>query len=641
MPSEVSVLGDHKIVKVSAGANHSVAKTSTGLVFSWGSRNQVGLSNQTLSQVNVPRIVLLSTRGTTAAICSGNFHTMLVSSSGCMHFKYLLETMVKAEPSVFHDSYVSSSTGKFFWINSESLRSCVGETAWESFFEPQLKVIDGRTIRVSAHVQKGQENKEQENFDISNDPIDTILDDWVRDSTMNSGIDSTATTPDLSILEDGLPEIPNNCLFSSLSDEVIGSFFMMVYTDGVPAEGDWSSLLRLGICSQIERPSAILEKRIKKNDRDRTYLDVRVPSGHGRIDKAIRRLWNKDGDVVIQCGPPVHVDVLSRKTDDTMMSCHSFMIESFCPKLMALASNTSASIGQTIHLPYIPIDVMREIMYFAYFSEFDYSVSAVATSDLESVVKVWISVASFGAMCGSVSVHASALDRIVSVLGEDNWETIGLIVAKYDSVSNGTSLKQIREAVLAIGTRDVVNRVMRSKSFNAVNTYMYTKSELPTVVTRVMFELGIALSDGESTMSMELQASVTGVIESHLHIARTLRAELEKYREMNADPLADEIVEDGVMGTVRRYMKSFRVSHKEGPSVVSAMRDAAIFVAMIAIAMAYMTTAAGGQTWLGQTKIAKFVAESSVLSKAGILGTNLTFIAVVIYLVYKGIGVRF
>jgi hypothetical protein len=145
----------------------------------------------------------------------------------------------------------------------------------------------------------------------------------------------------------------------------------------------------------------------------------------------------------------------------------------------------------------------------------------------------------------------------------------------------------------------------------------------------------------EGKFLQDLHASVSAEIESHLYIARTLRAELEKYRQLNADPLADEVTDSGVVGTVKRYIKSLRISHKEGPSVFSAFRDTAIFLAMIAIGVAYVSSEMGSQTWLGQTRIAKFVSESSIISQAGILGTNIAFIVLAIYLVNKGLKVRF
>jgi hypothetical protein len=618
-PSEVSVLGDHKIAKIAAGACHSIAVTTTGLVFAWGSKNQV--AHQSISLV--PRIVRQPTCGDTAAICAGNFHTMLVSSSGCMHFKNLLSTMLRSDACKFHDSFITSASGRKFWINSESLRACVSNSAWESFLEPQIEWIRQVPDKHTNDLSPASDHSSGDSA------IDLMLDDWVRDSALAAGIDSASTTPDLDYHSEN--QIPKDCYFNSLCDQVIEQFFEMVYTDGIPSDGSWPILLRLAVCAQLDRPASILEKRIKKFDRDRTYLNVHVPSGHGRIDKALRKLWNMHGDIVIDCGSAVHVNVLSVREPETSISCHSYMIESDCSKLATLITN------DRIQLQYIPVDVMREILYFTYFSEFDHPLTNLEI-DFESDVKFWVSVAFFGLMCGSSLVHAAALDRVVGLLTDNTWEIIATVVAKYDCVSCA-SFKQLREAVIIVGTGDIVNRVMKSKTFNAVNTYLYTKSELPSVIERILFELGISLPEGK--FLQDLHASVSAEIESHLYIARTLRAELEKYRQLNADPLADEVTDSGVVGTVKRYIKSLRISHKEGPSVFSAFRDTAIFLAMIAIGVAYVSSEMGSQTWLGQTRIAKFVSESSIISQAGILGTNIAFIVLAIYLVNKGLKVRF
>jgi len=464
------------------------------------------------------------------------------------------------------------------------------------------------------------------------DEVELLLNDWVRDSMENM-------TPEISGLQDadmvGPITIPKECLFSSLESTVIEIFFEMVYTDGVGGVGmDKYApiLLRLAICAQLSRPAALLEKRLKKIDRDRSYLNVRIPESQ-RIGNAIKTLWNRgNGDLTINCGPPVHVNVLTSSIKDieTCIVCHGFMLEKDCGKFL------SAAIDGVLSLEYVPIDVVREILHYVYFREFDYQSKSVS----ESAIKFWITVASMALMGGSIEIHAAAFDRIIGILSLDNWETIAVIVHKYDTVS-GSNMKQLKEAVLAIGARDVVDRIMKSKTFNAVNTYMYTKAELPGVVSRVMCELGFDFGGDSSPFYEQLHALVTSGIEAHLYIARTLRAEFERYQEMNADPVGDSVDGGGVVSTVKRYLKSLGVSHKKGPSVFSAMRDTAIFVAVIAIVMAYLSSAAGGNSWLGQTQIARFVADSSVLSQAGILGTNVTFVAVALYLLYRGIRVQF
>ena len=163
-----------------------------------------------------------------------------------------------------------------------------------------------------------------------------------------------------------------------------------------------------------------------------------------------------------------------------------------------------------------------------------------------------------------------------------------------------------------------------------MNTYTYSKQEIPVAVKRAFVELDsimvTTLIEDDAIFGPDLLRRVTETIESHVHMARLLRGEMERYREMEIAANGGSTSRDD--GKLKRWIKSMMVSHRGGPSVISAFRDLGIFVALFAISSTYIAESAF---------VRKFLPTSDYWSTVGILVLNFAFLIVAGYLVYTGV----
>ena len=607
------VVLQHKVSRVSAGADHSLISTINGLIYTFGSPNQTGLLSDPASLTSVPRLLSPSHSlcgSEPAAICCGNYHSMIVMSSAYNNpgLNFLIRNF--SNQLSFHDCFVEcKSDGSIIWLNSVALRACITLSAWVSFIVPQLKFLssDKGELGVSTSPElTSRELSSAEEFrftpELSSDTVSTsvgsLLDDWVKESSLVPS------------------DIPSECLFAHLSREIVELFFTTLFTDDVPVCDDEDSLrtlLRLAICCQLDRIEKICEKRIKRIERDRTYILVGIPE-RDRPERAIDELFDSrfsTGDMRIECGDPVFRNRLTSGDVGRTIVCHSFVMEAF---------GSGSTVPSTV-----PLDVMDELVHFAYKMKFS---SNSDDSDLTRKVGFWLLVCqtAIDTFRNTLAVSAG-IDKIVGMVTRSNWEKIAQIFSTF--ISSGvarehTWFKQLFQAIFPLGTIMVSEKVLSSKSFNSVSTYTYSKAELPGAIKRSLGELEIGIVE-DPIIGPELVRRINDTIEAHVQMARLIRNEMDHYRELELAAKGGELAEKE--SNLKRWLKSITISHRGGPSVISAFRDLGIFVALFAIA----------STFVAESKFARKFLPSDYWSSIAILVLNFAFLILAGYLIYTGV----
>ena len=84
MPVKVSLPAGPKVTAVAAGADHSLAVTSTGAVFAWGLNNEGQLGNGGTGSSAVPVKVTLPAGTRVTAVAAGALHNLALTSTGAV-----------------------------------------------------------------------------------------------------------------------------------------------------------------------------------------------------------------------------------------------------------------------------------------------------------------------------------------------------------------------------------------------------------------------------------------------------------------------------------------------------------------------------------------------------------------------------
>lgn len=663
-PGPVASMSDHRVVKVSAGASHSVAVTIRGYVFSWGSKNQVGLASPA-GFTSVPRNISLGTRDISALAC-GAYHTMIAGGDFChAGFKFLVDSMRRASslPAASHDMYIECSEGTRFLLAGSVLKKRVSSASWRSFWNPQLKPLSERpgAIGDTSPVQSLGKIAETFNYSIVEqfetekrvsqeyDRLGSILDAWEQDST--------------GCLSDPLstqPTVPKGCLFTNLDASIVSLFLVIVWTDSlprIPLEKDsleyerlLQSLLKLCIVAQLERPAAQIRRQLEPD----SSITVPASSLMTCLDQLYRRaVAGRDVHSTVKfiCGDAVYRDVLSLDQNETVL-VHTFLVEGNCPNLVVPSGDLQSDLSPArrrcawvvraenknrfVDCPDIPVDVMREIAYFMYFNKLDEKTYSLELEFSETELgdgflkysKFWALIASVATRLGCEHLAVAATDKLVARLSENNWlslmRTTGRILR---------DAKQIREPVIAVGVKVLATQVLSHDLFKLPSGYIYNKEEVPVVVEQI---LAPTFDDiGEATAEL-LRDRIVDRVTQHCSVAAALKEQLEHYQGLNADPV---LAAGGlsVAGTpshwFMRYLKSLTVSLRGGPALSATARDLMGLLAVLALVATYYTSFMG----LGEIRLVKYFTRSEMLSQGFVLGLNFIFLSLAVYLVYKGV----
>ena len=84
VPVKVRLPGGTKVTEIAAGFAHSLAVTSTGAVFAWGKNYDGELGNGTTTDSDVPVKVNLPAGTKVTAVAAGAEHSLAVTSTGAV-----------------------------------------------------------------------------------------------------------------------------------------------------------------------------------------------------------------------------------------------------------------------------------------------------------------------------------------------------------------------------------------------------------------------------------------------------------------------------------------------------------------------------------------------------------------------------
>lgn len=629
VPVEVSALADHRIVRVAAGARHSIAVTSEGLVFSWGSRDQLGIQGH-VSLMSVPRLLAPSAGVPlvgVAAISAGSFHNLMVTSSTeeSPVLRFLADSLDRPERSIpSHDAFLRTNNGRKIWVNTTVLKTRVTSVGWNRFIKPQLEMMGSEpptspkaAVSLSRIADEFNDPSDEEQRVVAEyERIDQVFADW-------TSMDPKQSSP---------PEIPSDCKFENLSLEHGVSFLKFLLLEQLPSDmsqdGSLTAdsvlhvLLRLSICAHYERGIALVKQRLKRIDRDRSFTSDYIPpsSALAAMDDLYRerdQLTNS-GVVKFFCGHPVYRDTIVHDSD-LVVPVHSFVVEAMCSALAVKSENL------TVEARDVPVDVMDELVHFWYHFHLNENELGAEMelsqllgpdtngSDQSKAIGFWATVARVATKWGSKFAAVAAMDKLVDLTNDDSWKSV---LREITDVPNN---KQVRESVLAIATNNLVRFVMAHESFNLASGYIFLPSELPAVVDKILNEAQLE--------HQELRERVHKRINHHCNTARKIRGKLEYFQTLNLDPIspgnADGENPPSFFRRMRNNFKSLFLSLRNEPSMASTARDLFVIALLVAaIAFAYNLT---------DTRLGRIVAKNSYAAKAVVVAVNFLFITVALY----------
>jgi alpha-tubulin suppressor-like RCC1 family protein len=632
VPQEVNSFSDHRIARVAAGAGHSIAVTSDGLMFAWGSSNQAGLCGTT----SIPRLIGPSVSfpsNSVVAVSAGAYHTLCVTREPrtCLGFTFLAFSMTRPTPSAAHDCFVVTGEQTRLWLNSSVLRAIFSPPAWELFIRPQLKLIEGREMYsdydsiespVVPSLSLLAYDMQNDAKNISHDRIESILDDWVRE-TENS-ID--------------IPDIPDDCLFTSINTEVVVEFFKSVFSDSVPESSEQTlrTLLKLCICSHLDGHRGVIESRLGARTGPVPSLSI-LP--------AIRKLYtHRTRGIVFNCGPPIFRNTLDIAAQLSVV-CDVAIFEGSCPNSAGLVrsgdtvADTSPAMrrgggrrikssgGREMDCQSVPMDVLDEAVWFMYWSSFRDSELPEDPKEIGVVVQFWLHVVALADELGCVPMVAAAIDKITQRLTLDTWATVGVQMnrLRYECESV-IKMRQLRDSVIAVGGVAVAGRVMSHPKFASGS--VYSKPELPKTVSGIVADFGYDDRGVDENILEQVTSRAIGIIEAHSHIARELRRKLEYYQML--DPGLEGVVTAGVndgilVSVMKKFIQPMKLSLRQGPSIIGSSRDLAIMLAVISGVSAYTNEFKFLQTFL----------HTDVWAKLYVVAVNLVVVIVSTWLVMK------
>jgi alpha-tubulin suppressor-like RCC1 family protein len=633
VPIEVTALSDHRIVRVAAGARHSVAVTSEGLVFTFGSRDQLGIQGH-VNLVSVPRLMAPSAALPLvgpAAISAGSFHNLVVTGSVAESpvFKFLADSLDRVGGSIpSTDSFLKTRDGKRIWLNSTVLKQMVSSVGWNAFLKPQIELVASspptspkQSVPLSRIADAFNDPSDEEQRVMEEyDRIDRIFEEWTDGDK-----------------HEEIPEIPSDCKFENLSFDEGVRFFRFLLTEQLPGnlsdDGSLSSdsalhlLLRLSICAYFERGIALVKQRLKRIARDNSFSTENVPPPKALsiMDDMYRDRdqLTKFGVVKFVCGKPIYRNTILHESD-LVVSVHSFVVEAMCPNVKLDSHN------RTVQAQNVPVDVMDELVYFWYHfhlnenelnaeMELSHLIGDSKGSDQKRAIEFWAVVAKTAANWGSKFAAAAALDKLVDSGTDDSWELI------LENVNDIKGNKQVRESVLNVGVSGLVRTVMSHESFNLASGYIVQPSELPAVVDRILNE--------EQIEHEEVRQRVHKRVGLHCSTARKIRAKLEYFQTLNLDPISPNFDEkSSVFSKIKNHGKSLFVSLRNEPSMAATARDLIIIALLVAgIAFAYNLTSLSAT----ETRIGRLLAKHDFAAKAVVVLVNFLFITIALFFLVK------
>jgi alpha-tubulin suppressor-like RCC1 family protein len=665
-PCEVTSMSDHRVVRVAAGASHSVAVCSNGTVFVWGSRNQCGLPVP-ISQVSFPRLLTLGHQNIEAVAC-GSYHSMIVTGDAKSNpsFQFLFESAIRPYPSYSHDVYITSQDGRKLWLSRTGLKARVSRSSWRCFWVPQLRTLDPQDTISGDMSPKESLGKIAESFKISlldgieterrvieeYKRLDTILDEW------GSSVEGSSEEQSVH----AKPEIPQDCLLVNQPTEILLKFLSMVFLDSVPEFSDIESLeadqvinrlLKLTICCQLSRPESLLRQTIKRIDKDRTFPLDSIP-GSGLADSTnylYTRSVTKEGMVHFHCGEPIYRDVGNHDQNDTVC-IHIFVVEANCPDLVLPSRDSSDKSparrrsGWTVRkdpseetcfhvdCPDIPSDVMKELSFLFYFAHFNEGVHSLEMEYEESFpqfLKFWALVASMGSRLGNEYAAVAGLDRILGRLDESNWKQVLLVLKRHLSLR---TVKQVKEPILSVAVSALSRKVMMTESFKSPSGYILKDDEVGSVVDTVLVE-----DFGELESVDTIREKVIERLKQHCSVSREIRSRLEYYQGLDQDPVEVKTVV-GKSHWAMKYLKSLSVPIRGGPSLASTGRDLLIVIGLVAVFITYYSTQSLMATDFGSIRFVQFFLRNEVTSRVALIFFNFLIISFAIYWISRVIHKR-
>ena len=207
-------------------------------------------------------------------------------------------------------------------------------------------------------------------------------------------------------------------------------------------------------------------------------------------------------------------------------------------------------------------------------------------------------------------------------LSESNWEEL-LASVRGSGFTNG--FRQVKEAALCVGQKVLVAKVLTHPSFKLASGYIYADDEVAGVADQVLQEVG----------NDSLRLSVIERVKQHCSLAHQIRARLEHYQGLNADPVvrADNKRHIGPIQSLVRYGKSLSVSLRGGPALSSTARDLVIILILAALASTYIAV----PTVLETSKFGRFFSRNELVMKGLVVVLNFLLLSAAVYLVYRGV----
>ena len=646
VPKQIAALSDYRIERVSAGVRHSVAVTIGGLVFIWGSRNQVGIVASCISQCSIPR--LLFPVGRVEGLSAGSYHTLILrngSEFACVPFQRLIDKAALSLPYASADGFVTCENGRKLWINTTAVKSIVSSSAWTAFWKPQISVLTreegawGGALDLSTVAEFFKMDNNPSETDHEYDRLEKVIDEWISECTPVEEEDVVS-----------LPKVPSDCLFESLSAETALKFYHMVLTDQLPelppdgsveCEGLVTQLIKLAICSQLDRPAALLKQRLKRIEKNRFYTRDIIP--RPRLVDAVEHLYVKSlnaasafvpGFVYFHCGPHI-----LRELNTDLVAIHTFVVESWCLDLPIPAGDLRSDASPArkrngwkirveedglFHVDSfsVPVDAMKELALFFYLNRFNEAENSVEVDfgfDEKLSVNFWSAVASAALCLGSEAAQAAALDKLVSRMNEKNCLRIASETAKVKK-SN-----QVKEGALSLAEEYFVKKVEESESIQKGYPLSNEEAMIASFVDSVIgAELNVD-NMVDPLLAQTVRDRVVKRIAGKLALDQKLKETLEHYQGLNAEiipELGDS--EKGIKSKLALWFRSVSASVRGGPSLVSCGRDLSLAICVAAV-LSTMFSASG-------------LVEGNGTAKVVIVTVNVAFVIVAVFLLYKHFG---
>ena len=593
-PSLVGPLADFKVTRVAAGAAHSVAVTSDGLMFVWGAKDQLG------HRVTGParEVVRLNPVLSPAAVAAGNYHTMAASSNTPTPIvSHLLSSLTLPVCPASCDAHVLSLSGQKYFFPLQYVKSLITDSAWRSFWQPQVytlltddspkAVVRLSDLALEFNMAADEEIKVEKN--IKDILVSDILDELVCAHEKNQ------------------LEIPKECIFTNLDGETVEFFFEVFYSNSLPhdcSESRLRKILPIAIVSQLKRVVALIQQRIKRLEGDSSFSEIKIPKSiEFRFDKKCGR------EVVFKCAPWIF-----RNT--SIVTAHAFVVEAHFPRILlrdALTDTSPARFAKwltgektgpnsySVSCLEVPADVMDALVYFGYHSRFDAELSALEQEfeylepdSEERGIRFWLTVAAVAEKLGSVLAQTAAIDMILEKISFKNWLLVHLTRLRMRPTK--LSCAQLDQTVLGIAIEEKVEYVTTHPDFVPKQEgYILSKSELNQIVDKLLADCPEV---EDAALGYKIRSGVLKRIGADLEVSRALAGKLDHFNGLNLDPLGRDDRKERLLqnrwekawGSFTRSIRAMGISLRGGPSVGSTVRDLSLLGIAVAVMSMYVST---------------------------------------------------